>query len=143
MPDTESKLKSEAWAWLGPVQTVHLATWDGTSPRVRPVSLIFDDGRFWLCTGSADAKVRQLEQDPGFEFSLMLEKGDFSGTLRCSGRARIAADPEEKSRMSARIPFFGQYWESPEDPSYCLVELHVKDVEFMRPGEMTSTRFKV
>jgi uncharacterized pyridoxamine 5'-phosphate oxidase family protein len=142
MGNTDSNLKSEAWAWLQPVQTIHLATWDGKSPRVRPVSLIFDDGRFWFCTGSEDAKVGQLQKNPGFEFSLMLEKSDCRGTLRCSGRARIASDLEEKSRMSARIPFFNQYWVSPEDPAYCLVELQVRDVEFMRPGEMASNRFK-
>lgn len=138
-----SELKKEAWRWLKHTQTVELATWDGEYPRVRPMSLIFDEGRFWVCTGSNDAKVRQLEAHPTFEFSLMLKKGDEGGTLRCSGPAKIVNDMETKSVMSGRIPFFGSYWETPEDPTFCLIELLVKDVEYMPPGEMLAKRFSV
>jgi len=143
MSNNNTELKREAWACLKPVQMIHLATWDGRYPRVRPVSLIFVDDRFWFCTGTEDAKVGQMQRNPAFEFSLMLEKGESRGTLRCSGNARIVTNQDDKSRMAAQIPFFDQYWESPEDPTYCLLELQVEDVEFMRPGEMTSIRFKV
>ncbi len=143
MSKNTSELKREAWACLKPVQMIHLATWDGKYPRVRPVSLIFDDDRFWFCTGTEDAKVGQLKKNPVFEFSIMLEKGDSRGTMRCSGNAWRITDPVVKSGMAARIPFFDQYWDNPDDPTYCLFELQVKDIEFMRPGEMTSTRFQV
>ena len=142
MCEVNTELRKEAWACLKPVQMIHLATWDGTHPKVRPVSLIFDDDRFWFCTGSNDAKVEQIEKHPVFEFSLMLEKGESRGTLRCSGDVRIVTDQEEKYRISGRIPFFGQYWDSPEDPTFCLFELLVEDVEFMTPGEMIASRFK-
>lgn len=143
MTESNPDLKKEAWSWLKPVQMIHLATLDGSLPRVRPVSLIFDEGKFWTCTGTNDSKVRQLEQNPGFEFSLMLEKDDSRGTLRCSGNALIVTDSDVRSMMASKIPFFDSYWETPEDPTFCLIELHVEDVEFMRPGDMTSTRFKV
>ena len=134
-------LKKEAWGWLKPTQTVHLATWDGKRPRVRPVSLIFEEGRFWVSTGSEDAKVAQIGKHPVFEFSLMLEGEGGTGTLRCSGAAWIVTDPGTKGSMAEGIPFFDQYWETPEDPTFCLIELKVKDVEYMRPGEMVADRF--
>jgi len=136
-------LRKDAWSWLKPVQMIHLATWDGTFPRVRPVSLIFDQGRFWFCTGTNDAKVRQIRQHPVFEFSLILQGDGTSGTLRCCGRTRISDDIEEKSIMASRIPFFSQYWDYPEDPTYCLVELLVEDAEYMKPGEMIASSFSV
>ena len=136
-------LKKEAWGWLKPVQTIHLATWDGERPRVRPMSMIFDGERFWVSTGSRDAKAAQVAANPVFEFSLTLQGEGSSGTLRGSGRARIVEDPEEKRRVAAIIPFFGDYWETPEDPSFCLLELAVDQAEFMRPHEMRAVKFPV
>lgn len=143
MKEETAALQNEAWGLLKPTQMIHLATWDGEHPRVRPVSLIFDQGRFWFCTGSNDTKVGQIEAHPVFEFSLMLEKGDSRGTLRCSGSAEIITDMETKSAMAGKIPFFSDYWNTPDDPTFCLIELLVEHVEFMAPGEMVSKSFKV
>ena len=143
MKEETALLKKEAWGLLKPMQMINLATWDGEFPRVRPVSLIFDQERFWFCTGSNDAKVSQMENHPVFEFSIMLEKGDSRGTLRCSGATKIIIDMETKSTMAGRIPFFSDYWETADDPTFCLVELLVEQVEFMPPGEMLSKSFKV
>lgn len=143
MTEKKSELKREAWGWLKPLQTVHLATWDGGHPRVRPVSMIFDDGRFWVSTGSEDAKVGQIEKYPVFEFSMLLKKDEKEGALRCSGDVRIIADMETKRRMAERIPFFKVFWDSPEDPSFCLVELLVNEAELLRPKEIAAERFSV
>jgi len=143
MSDFNESLREEAWGWLEQVQIIHLATWDGESPRVRPVSLIFDEGRFWVSTGSRDAKVSQIEDNPVFEFSLVLQGEESKGSLRCSGSAGIVEDQETRSRISRSIPFFGQFWDTPEDPSYCLIELVVVEGEYMRPKEMTAHRFSV
>lgn len=141
MEKMPAALREEILGLLKPVQMIHLATWDGKYPRVRPVSLIFSDGEFWFCTGTNDAKTGQIASHPVFEFSLMLEKGDSRGTLRCSGAAETVSDMETKRAMSARIPFFGDYWETPEDPTFCLVRLSVEMVEYMRPGEMVAQSF--
>ena len=143
MNDMEKQLKEEAWGLLKPTQMIHLATWDGKKPRVRPVSLIFDDDRFWFCTGSNDTKVNQVQNHPVFEFSLMLEKDKYRGTLRCSGKTEIVTDKETRQVMAGRIPFFSDYWETAEDPTFCLVELKVDQVEFMRPGEMLAQGFLI
>ncbi len=135
--------KKEALALLNLLQIVHLATWDGKRPRVRPMSLVYDGKRFWMCTGSKDAKARQLARYPVFEFSLMLEKKGSRGTLRGSGRARMVTDPGERREVAGIIPFFADYWLSPDDPSFCPFELLVDTLEHTRPGEIDSRAIAV
>lgn len=143
MTTDEIVIRDEAWGWLEPVQTVQFATFDGNFPRVRPMSLILDSERFWLCTGTSDAKVAQLMDFPVFEFCKVLVGEDSRGTLRCSGTVEMVSDPTERSRMAKVIPFFKEYWEDPSDPSFCLIELFVSTVEYMAPGEMTACSFDV
>lgn len=130
--------REEAFGVLKSVQLVHVATWDGEFPRVRPMSLVYEAGRFWVCTGSKDAKAGQLASHPVFEFSLLLEGDGCRGTLRGSGHARIVTDPDERRAVAGFIPFFADYWKSPDDPSFFPVELLVERLEHMRPGEMHS-----
>jgi len=42
--------------------TFFLATEENNQPRVRPVTLVFFDERFWVLTGTDDAKVKQLQK---------------------------------------------------------------------------------
>ncbi len=135
-------IRAEALGWLKQVQTVHLATWDGERPRVRPVSLVHHQGRFWVCTGSRDAKAAQVITHPVFEFSLLLQGEKGNGTLRVSGGVRVVRDLEEKSRISRAVPFFGDYWKSPEEESFFLMELVPDSMEYMRPGDMTAAWFE-
>lgn len=137
------RVKKEALGYLNLVQTVHIATWDGKRPRVRPMSLVYSGQRFWVCTGSKDAKVAQLAANPVFEFSLMLEGKGCRGTLRGSGTTRLVTDPDERRAIAGIIPFFADYWKTPEDPTFVPVELLVDTMELMRPGEMHSTVFRV
>jgi len=105
---------------------------------VRPMSLVYEGGRFWICTGSSDAKARQLAAHPVFEFSLLLEGEGCRGTLRGSGHSRIVTDPVERRMVAGLVPFFSEYWQSPDEPSFFPVELLVERLEHMRPGEMHS-----
>jgi len=130
--------REEALSVLKGVQMVHVATWDGEFPRVRPMSLVYEGGRFWICTGSSDAKARQLAAHPVFEFSLLLEGEGCRGTLRGSGHSRIVTDPVERRMVAGLVPFFSEYWQSPDEPSFFPVELLVERLEHMRPGEMHS-----
>ncbi|MFO7627782.1 MAG: pyridoxamine 5'-phosphate oxidase family protein [Candidatus Fermentibacteraceae bacterium] len=130
--------REEALGLLSDVQMVYVATWDGEFPRVRPMSLVYKNGRFWVCTGSKDAKARQLVSNPAFEFSLLLEGDGCRGTLRGSGRARMVTDPDERRAVAGLVPFFEDYWQEPNDPSFFPVELLVNRLEHMRPGEMHS-----
>jgi len=130
--------REEALGLLRDVQKVHVATWDGEFPRVRPMTLVYRDEKFWVCTGSMDAKAGQIASHPVFEFSLLLEGDGCMGTLRGSGRARMVTEPDERREVAGFIPFFADYWKSPDDPSFFPVELLVDRLEHMRPGEMHS-----
>jgi len=135
--------RKEALALLNLQQIVHFATWDGKRPRVRPMSLVYDGKRFWMCTGSKDAKTKQLALYPVFEFSLMLQTKGSRGTLRGSGRTRMVTETKEKRVVAGIIPFFADYWLSPDDPSFCPFELLVDSMEHMRPGEIDSKAIAV
>jgi uncharacterized pyridoxamine 5'-phosphate oxidase family protein len=42
------------------ISDLFLAIADGKQPRVRPVTLIYLDKRFWVTRGTKDAKVKQI-----------------------------------------------------------------------------------
>ena len=68
---------------LGPIlkqlketQFVALATFDGMRPRVRPMTLIYLDRRFWMVTSSSSNKVTQIKQNPNVEFTYQFTDKD-------------------------------------------------------------------
>lgn len=74
---------------------------------------------------------------------MMLEKKGSRGTLRGFGRTRMITDTDEKRDVAGMIPFFADYWLSPDDPSFCPFELLVESLEHMRPGEIESKAIAV
>jgi hypothetical protein len=56
----KSDYKEEVWSRFKDFQHVFLATTEGDQPRVRPVTLIYFDKRFWITTGTSNAKVKQI-----------------------------------------------------------------------------------
>lgn len=32
------------------------------------------------------------------------------------------------------MPYFRDFWKSPDDPNYTLLELVVKEIEYLKPG---------
>ena len=68
---------------LGPIlnhfketQFVALATFDGMRPRVRPMTLINLDRRFWMVTSTSSNKVTQIKQNPNVEFTYQFSEND-------------------------------------------------------------------
>jgi len=53
----------EAWSHFKDFQHVSLATIESDQPRVRPVTLIYFDKRFWITTDSWSAKVKQIQKN--------------------------------------------------------------------------------
>lgn len=41
------------------------------------------------------------------------------------------------------MPYFRNFWESPDDPNYTLLELVVKDVEYLKPGTFKVEKISV
>lgn len=133
----------QIWELFKPVQMIHLATCEGKKPRVRPMSMIHFDKKLWVSTYTGDAKVKQLKRNPYFEFCLLMKKGKYHGYVRGLGRARIIKGRRTRKKVAGAIPFFKQYWKSPDEWSFCLIHLKLKAIEYEAPGMMKVVRIKV
>ena len=136
-------VKKEVWSHFKDLQAVHLATIDGDTPRVRPVTLIHFDNKMWVTTGSADAKIDQIKENENIEFCLLLGVGENSGYVRCTGQAEIVSDEATRRLIAENTPFFKTFWQDTNDPGYALLRIHAKDFEYLRPGELKVERFSV
>lgn len=134
------ELKKEIWGHFIEQQPVYLATVEGDRPRVRPVTLIKLENRFLFATGSKDAKVSQIKQTPKIEFCLLVEKGENKGTLRAECIAKIVEDIKLKTTVFNKSPFMKEFFKTPSDPSYTLIELNPIRFEYMRPDSMEAIR---
>lgn len=74
MPEKINELKEEVWRHFKDFQYVFLATVEGNQSRVRPVTLIYFDKRFWITTDTESAKVKQIQGDPNIEFVCIFRK---------------------------------------------------------------------
>jgi uncharacterized pyridoxamine 5'-phosphate oxidase family protein len=140
---TDNKMVQEAFAEFHEQQHVFLATVEGSQPKVRPVTFFRLLDKFFIATDTNDAKVRQMEQNPKVEFCLMLEnpRGQGGkGTVRVGCLAKIVQDEQTKAYAYDKIPFTKEYWKSPKDPSYTLIELQPKTIEYMKPGTAQITK---
>jgi len=131
----------KAWSRLKDFQHVFLATIEGDHPRVRPVTLIYLDKRFWITTGTGSAKVEQIQSNPKVEFCLLFKEEDMDCCLRAAGLAKIINDEETKAKIARHCGFFSKHWESEDDPSYTLLEIYPLEIEYVTPDKIT--RMKV
>ncbi len=137
-----SELKKEILSSFVEQQTVYLATSDKDQPKVRPVTLIHSKNRLFIATSASDAKVKQIKQNPKTEFCLLLEKGEAKGTLRAECMAEIIKDMKIKSELYDKIPFMKEFWKTPSDPSYALIEFQPSSFEYLKPSTMTTVKVK-
>ncbi len=136
-------MKSEIWAWLKENQFIYLATVEGDRPRVRPVTMGYYEDKFWILTGTKDAKTAQIRSNPNVELLLDLEDGENRGYVRFIGTATIVEDKETKNRIAPTFPFFTNYWETADDPNCTLIEAEVERLEYMQPGEFLAKYFEI
>lgn len=134
-------VKDEVLKYFQKIQTVYYATYDGTTPRVRPVALIYHNNRFWVSTGAKSAKVKQIQENKNSEFCLLVGEGESNGSVRCSGESVIIEGQETKKELADTIPFFKEFWKDADDPNYTLIEIKVKNIEYSRPGTYEMVRF--
>lgn len=134
-------IKEEVWSHFRDFQFVFLTTSEGDQPRVRPITLIYLDGKFWITTGTNNAKAEQIRKNPKIEFCLLLEKGDKRGYVRAAGVAKIIQDRETKVRIAKHCDFFSEHWKDPDDPNYTLIEFSISELEYLRPDETTARKF--
>ncbi len=108
-------------------QLVSFATVEGNQPRVRPMTLIKLDGRFYMITGARggrDAKkLEQIRENPRFEYHLVLEGADQNGFIRGMGETWEVEDRETKSKVYDKITWAANFFDSVDHPDYVLLEL--------------------
>jgi general stress protein 26 len=121
-------------------QFVALATMDETRPRVRPMTLVYLDHRFWMVTSTFSNKVMQIRQNPNVEFTYQFDENGEDRCIRILGKAKIIKDKETKANTAKRIGFFNNYWSSPEDPDFTLLEILPDELQYVRPSGMKHFR---
>ncbi len=130
----------EVWSQFKDFQHVFLATMEGDQPRVRPVTLINFDGKFWVTTDTWSEKVKQIHKNPKVEFSFMFKKGDRDCCIRVTGLAKIIEDKLVKAKLASHCGFFSKHWESVDDPSYTLLEIFPSEATYVTPDKTTRTK---
>ena len=136
-------IKKEIWFHFKNMQTVFLATADGEQPKVRPVTLLYFNDRFWIGTGTNAGKIKQIKENKKVEFCLFIEEEEKSGYIRTTSEALIVHDNETRKLLAENMPYFRNFWKSPDDPHYSLFELVVKDVEYLKPGTFKIKKISV
>lgn len=141
MNGKSNDLKKEVWEHFKNHQYVFLATSEGDQPKVRPVTLVYLNGRFWILTGTRNAKTTQIQKNPKIEFCLLFQDGENRGYIRATAVARIIQNRETKVKIAEHTDFFNEFWNDPDDPNYTLMELCPSEIEYLRPKEMAVQRF--
>lgn len=128
----------EVWKWamghLAENPMIALATHSEDGPRVRPVTSVLHEDEVYILTSTGDAKVRDLEADPRFEFYVLVKDEDGIGYVRFRGKASKVADPDLRSRVCDSAGFADSYWDGPDDPDLTLVLMDIDAAEIVRPG---------
>ena len=117
-------------------QFVAFATIDGIRPRVRPMTLIYLDRRFWMVTSTSSNKVIQIKQNANVEFTYQFNENSEDCCIRILGKAKIIKDRKTKTSIAKRIGFFNNYWSSPEDPDFTLLEILPDELQYVAPSGM-------
>ena len=136
------ELRREVWENFSGEPHIFLATVEGDQPRVRPVTLIHLHNKLFVTTGTTDAKVKQTKQNPKTEFCLLLEKDERKGTVRVECAAKIVENKDVKTDVYNNISFTKEFWRSPEDPNYTVIELKPISFEYMKPGSIQAVKIK-
>jgi len=134
-------LKEEVWGHFKDYQHIFLATSEKDQPRVRPVTLVCLDKKFWILTGTKNAKTKQIQKNPRIEFCLPIKKGESEGYVRAAGLAKIVQDRKTKERLAKHCDFFSEHWKGSEDPNYTLIELKLAEIEYLGLNETVAQKF--
>lgn len=133
--------KNKIFERFNDMQVIFLATEEKGQPRVRPVTMLYIDDEFWVATGSKDAKTEQLKKNNNVEFCLLLQEEKNSGYIRGAGKCKIIKDKNVKDKMAEKIPYFNDYWETPDDPTFGLLKIELNEIEYLKPGTMIAEKF--
>ncbi len=110
-----------------------MATIEGNQPRVRPMMPhLADDGTFLLAVLERSRTVPQVAKNPQVEICYIDRKMCY---CRITGKAKVSQDLEKKEAVWNNIPMLRQYFSSPGDPQYVLLEIDSESIETMTPTQ--------
>ena len=138
----KSSIKKEIKSHFNQTQPVYLSTIDKDIPRVRPVTLIHFNEKFWIATGSEDAKMAQIKANCNFEFCYSISDKQNMGYIRGAGAIIIVDDITLKKELLDNIDFISHFWQDPADKGFSLLHLNIKEIEYMKIGEMIANKYE-
>ena len=112
---------------LNEQQVVSFATVEDKQPRVRPMTLIHVDGKFYMITGARGGKeakkLQQIRENPRFEYYMTLKGKEMDGFIRGMGQAWEQGNPETRKRIYDKITWAVKFFDTIDHPDYVLLEL--------------------
>lgn len=93
--------------------------------------------------GSDNAKVDQMKMSPNIEFCLLIEKEGKNGSLRVECRAKIIEDMGLKTSMYNQVEEWWEFYDSPNDPRFTLIELKPTIFVYNKLGTLTIERLDI
>ena len=120
-------------------QIVSFATIEGNQPRVRPMTLIKIDEKFYMITGARGGKnakkLQQIRENPRFEYYLTLKGTDVDGFIRGIGATMEQVDLEIKRKIYDKITWAVNFFDNVNHPDYVLLELEHDGFSYRWPNE--------
>jgi len=118
-------------------QVVSFATVENMQPRVRPMTLIHLDNKFYMITGARggrDAKkLQQIRQNPRFEYYLTLKGVNNDGFIRGMGETWEIDDLEIRKRLYDKVTWAVNFFDDEHHPDYVLLELRHDGFSYREP----------
>ena len=92
-----------------------------------------EDGNLLIATFIKKRLVSQIQKNPNVEFCYIDRKMNFA---RISGKAKLSNDKGKKELIWNNVPMLKQYFGSPADPGFALIEIETGPVEASTPQQM-------
>jgi len=139
----ESIGMKEVWdslvKYYGEQQAVSFATVEDKQPRVRPMTLIYIDDRFYMITGARGGKdaykLRQLRDNPRFEYYHTLKGENVDGFIRGMGESGEVEDEKVKEKIYTLIEWSKGFFPTFNHPDYVLLELRHDGFSYRFPDK--------
>ena len=110
-----------------------LATVNNNQPKARPMMpYLTEEGDLLLAVLSHSRTINDITVNPRVEICYIDRKMCFA---RIAGKAKISQEIEKKLMVWNNVPMLRQYFGSPQDPNYVLIEIETDSVEAMTPQQ--------
>jgi general stress protein 26 len=137
-------LTDRVYMYFRKQQVVSLATVEDRQPRVRPMTLIRSDDRFYMITGARGGKdankLQQIRENPRFEYYLTLKGERVDGFIRGMGDTWEVEDKGRREKIYNMIEWATNFFPTVDHPDYVLMELVHDGFSFRAPDTMEILR---